>query len=146
MKLAQSFDKLQRFLSRQWTAGGRQGEFSYNEYEYLKTVEAAEQEDPDDHGNHGEGPHLSDVALEMQVRKASASVMVKKLEKRGLIERVQCRYDARAQHILLTTEGRRLLTKEQAIYERIAASLESHLNEKERQMLQQLLGKLCSKL
>ena len=146
MKLAQSFDKLQRFLNRQWTADGRRGELSYNEYEYLKMVEAVEHEDPDDHRDHGGGGHLSEIAQEMQVQKASASVMVKKLEKRGLTERVQCRYDARAQHILLTAEGRRLLAKEQVIYERIAASLESHLNEKDRRILQQLLGKLCSKL
>ncbi len=80
-----------------------------------------------DKDNHGQ--HLQDVVAAMGVRKASASAMVLKLEERGMVERVDCQYDARAQHILLTKEGRRLLTQGERIYEAVVSQLMSGLGD-----------------
>lgn len=157
MTLSLALDKLHRYLNRHWSA--EKGQLSYNEYDYLKTVEAAEQYDPDIHvdqhadhqggrdaetigAHHGHGAHLSALAADMQVQKASASVMVKKLEKVGWIERTPCRYDSRAQHILLTKAGRALLQEEAGRYDQIAAVLNRALTKAECQNLEQLLEKV----
>lgn len=100
-------------------SGERVG-LSYSEFEYLSAVDAQMQDAGDDDSH---GQHLTEIVATMGVQKASASAMVIKLEKRGLVERVPCQFDARAQHILLTADGEKLLAVGRTLYADIAADL-----------------------
>ncbi len=123
---------------------GDESRLTYNEYEYLRAVDTLDgntlSASPDDHAD---GHHVSEVASEMRVRKASASAMVQKLERRGFVHRVPCRYDARAQHIMLTDEGRALLAKAHAVYTRTAARMKKLLEPEQYRALERALAKVA---
>ncbi len=147
MRLSESLEHLQRTLVRSWES--RPGEYgepwpSYSEYEYLRAVDTLDGKGPvalsDDAGD---GHHISEIAAQMQVRKASASTMVQKLETRGLLLRVACRYDARAQHIMLTDEGRTLLSNGHEIYRRAAARIRKQLDREQYDALERALAKVA---
>ncbi|MCR9138045.1 MAG: MarR family winged helix-turn-helix transcriptional regulator [Alphaproteobacteria bacterium] len=123
MTPARSLEALHRRLQQAWSNAPAEIGLSYSEFEYLCAVEA--QENVENHGSDSHGQHLQDVVAAMGVQKASASAMVIKLEGRKLVKRVPCRFDARAQHILLTPQGRTLLAKGRTIYERAAAAQEA---------------------
>lgn len=150
MSFDQSLHCLHRHLSRLWTADRKPNQLqllSYNEYDYLKSLEKL---DGGQIRNFSEddakGTHLSELANEMQVRKASASIMVGKLEKRELIRRFPCKQDARAQHIVLTESGKAALLQEQEVYLQMAEKVETLLDEEEFQALEKTLSKLCQQL
>lgn len=125
MNLARLIELAHRQGHRQWAkAGGRLG-MTHSEYEYLRAIKDQEDEKTDK-DNHGQ--HLQDVVDEMGVRKASASAMVLKLEERGLVVRFPCQYDARAQHIMLTEQGQKLLLSGEEIYEAAAQALLAELS------------------
>ena len=90
---------------------------SHSEFDYLDVIhrEVERQRFADDHGR-----HLGDIVDGIGVTRASASAMIGKLETRGLVQRFQCRQDARAQHITLTEEGRRRLDAGRALYREVA--------------------------
>lgn len=126
MTLAQSLEALHRHLLQAWSNSSAEIGLSYSEFEYLCAVEA--QESVENHDDDSHGQHLQDVVAAMGVQKASASAMVIKLESRDLVERVPCRFDARAQHILITKEGRELLARGRNIYETAAAAFQARLD------------------
>lgn len=113
MDLAALLEDLHRLTHRHWVRKGLAAALSHSEFEYLRAIKDQEskQTDKDDHGQ-----HLQHVVGAMGVKKASASAMVVKLEERGLVRRIPCRLDARAQHILLTKAGETLLKQGEAIY------------------------------
>ncbi|WP_027259328.1 MULTISPECIES: MarR family winged helix-turn-helix transcriptional regulator [Leisingera] len=119
MTFAQLIELAHRHAHRHWARGGARIGLSHSEYEYLRAIKEQEikQTSKDDHGQ-----HLQDVVEDLGVRKASASAMVVKLTERGLVERVPCRYDARAQHILLTPQGREMLQTGEEMYQAAARS------------------------
>ena len=90
---------------------------SFSEFEYLSVIK--DEEDrmrvEDAHGQ-----HLQDIVAALGVAKPSASAMVGKLEGRGLVQRFQCKQDARAQHIVLTETGQALLATGLSVYEQLA--------------------------
>lgn len=156
MDLQTSLIRLQRILSQTWgkqTQDKQQDALSPSEFEYLYCVHLSESahvhKAPADDGEaeHDSSSHMSAIAAELQVQKSSASLMVNKLEKRGLIFRATCRYDARAQHILFTEQGRSLfLATQTRVYQSLAESFKQHLAADEYQELERLLGKACNKL
>ncbi len=88
------------------------------------------------------GHHLQDLVALLKVRKASASVAIAKLEKRGLICRFACQYDARAQHIVLTDKGKESLRAEEVVYEAATARIENLLTPEELSALKSCLSKI----
>lgn len=126
MKLARLIELAHRQAHRQWAKTGAKAGVSHSEYEYLRAIkeQEARKTDKNDHGQ-----HLQDVVDEMGVKKASASAMVVKLEERGLVERIPCQFDARAQHILLTKRGNNLLKQGESIYEAAAQALLSQTSD-----------------
>lgn len=149
MKLDLALLHMHRHFSRLWSSqerGALEFELTISEFDYLFTVALAEAyEGESDEKN--DRSHLSSLAAEMQVQKSSASVMAKKLESRGLIHRVQCRYDSRAQHILLTDSGRTHLEQMQhQIYSRLADSFKEQLNTKDYQKFEALMERLITNL
>jgi DNA-binding MarR family transcriptional regulator len=120
MNLARLIELFHRQAHRQWAAAGIQRGVTYSEYEYLRAIKDQEtnKTEQNDHGQ-----HLQDVVDEMGIRKASASAMVVKLEARGLVKRIPCQFDARAQHILLSEDGKQLLEVGEGVYQEAAQRL-----------------------
>jgi DNA-binding MarR family transcriptional regulator len=149
MNLENGLIKLQRMISRTWDVqefDSKENSLSYSEFEYMLCVHTAENSEFDPENiDHDDSTHLSALAAEMQVQKSSASLMVNKLEKRELIFRATCQYDARAQHILLTEKGRKLfLNIQSSVYKNLATSLKQRLDDEEYDNFEKILAKVFS--
>ena len=136
MTLARTLEDLHRLINRQWAQDSARLGISHSEFEYLRAIKSHESDGTclDEHGQ-----HLQDVVAALGIKKASASAMVAKLEKRGLVARIPCRYDARAQHILLTEKGLEALGLGEEIYKAAANTLRSQSGGKGFSMLAAVL-------
>ena len=131
--LDQNLEKIERFASKIWRTQVNEDpicQLSFNEYDYLKVIQASP-----------EPIRLTDLAIEMQVTKPSATTMVQRLERKGLVERQASLEDARSKLVILTKKAEIGLEEESKIYQVMAQTLESRLSEKESQLLNQLLDK-----
>ncbi|QFT10685.1 transcriptional regulator SlyA [Vibrio sp. THAF190c] len=131
--LNENLEKIERFASKIWRTQSKEdpiGQLSFNEYDYLKVIEAAK-----------EPIRLTDLAEEMQVTKPSATTMVQRLERKGLVERRPSPEDARSKLVVLTAKAETGLEEESKIYQVMANTLESQLSEQEIDQLNLLLNK-----
>nr|WP_275665662.1 MarR family transcriptional regulator [Vibrio sp. Isolate30] len=129
----ENLEKIERFASKIWRTQSKEdpiGQLSFNEYDYLKVIEAAK-----------EPIRLTDLAEEMQVTKPSATTMVQRLERKGLVERRPSPEDARSKLVVLTTKAETGLEEESKIYQVMAKTLENQLTEQEIEQLNLLLNK-----
>ncbi|MEF2521845.1 MarR family transcriptional regulator [Vibrio mimicus] len=128
-----NLEKMERFAAKVWRKYGKEdplAQLSFNEYDYLKVIQSS--------------PHairLTDLALALEVSKPSASNMLKKLERRGLVKRVQCEEDARSRLFELTQQAELHLASEARVYQILAQQVAQHLSPEEALMLDMLLGK-----
>lgn len=137
MMLEQALDRIERHLGKLWRAhepGEVLPQVSFNEYDYLKAVQSLET------------PRLSDVASVMCVSRPSASTMVAKLERRGLLKRVRSKNDGRVINIALTPEGSNLLSLDKNLYGQFADSIRARLSDEEVARLEDLLSRACQDL
>ena len=132
MKPSKLIERAHRHAHREWIKQGPKLGLTHSEFEYLSAIrdQEAMKADENDHGQ-----HLHDVVAEMGVKKASASAMVVKLEERGLVHRVPCQYDARAQHILLTPKGQDVLALGDQVYDAAAHALMSEWTDEQVEVL-----------
>ncbi|MFA0142756.1 MarR family transcriptional regulator [Vibrio kanaloae] len=131
--LNQNLEKIERFASKIWRTQVNEDpicQLSFNEYDYLKLIQASP-----------EPIRLTDLAIEMQVTKPSATTMVQRLERKGLVERKASLEDARSKLVVLTSKAEVGLEEESKIYQVMAQILESRLSEQESQQLNLLLNK-----
>ncbi|ULN63737.1 MarR family transcriptional regulator [Vibrio gigantis] len=131
--LNQNLEKIERFASKVWRTQVNEDpicQLSFNEYDYLKVIQASP-----------EPIRLTDLAIEMQVTKPSATTMVQRLERKGLVERKASLEDARSKLVVLTSKAELGLEEESKIYQVMAQILESRLSEQESKQLNLLLGK-----
>ena len=131
--LDQNLEKIERFASKIWRTQVNEDpicQLSFNEYDYLKVIQASL-----------EPIRLTDLAIEMQVTKPSATTMVQRLERKGLVERKASLEDARSKLVILTQKAEVGLEEESKIYQVMAQILESHLSEQESHQLNRLLNK-----
>ena len=131
--LDQNLEKIERFASKIWRTQVNEDpicQLSFNEYDYLKVIQASP-----------EPIRLTDLAIEMQVTKPSATTMVQRLERKGLVERQASIEDARSKLVILNKKAEIGLEEESKIYQVMAQTLESRLSEQESQLLNQLLNK-----
>ncbi|MEZ8720778.1 MarR family winged helix-turn-helix transcriptional regulator [Vibrio pomeroyi] len=131
--LNQNLEKIERFASKIWRTQVNEDpicQLSFNEYDYLKVIQAS----PDP-------IRLTDLAIEMQVTKPSATTMVQRLERKGLVERKASLEDARSKLVVLTNKAELGLEEESKIYQVMAQILESRLSEQESKQLNLLLDK-----
>ena len=129
----ENLEKIERFASKIWRTQSKEdpiGQLSFNEYDYLKVIEAAK-----------EPIRLTDLAEEMQVTKPSATTMVQRLERKGLVERRPSPEDARSKLVVLTAKAETGLEEESKIYQVMAKTLENQLTEQEIEQLNLLLNK-----
>ena len=122
-------EQVHRFLTLEWAKASAEGH-SFNEFSYLRAIGLVEDEQTAktkaglvDANKKQLGPRLSDLADMLAVRRASASTMLAKLEKEGLVERRTSRLDARAQHFSLTDDGREAVKQGIALYKKFAGQL-----------------------
>jgi DNA-binding MarR family transcriptional regulator len=125
MTIARILEEMHRTVHREWMRSGAPLEVSHSEFEYLRAIKGQEVQRLDATAHHGQ--HLHNIVTEMGVSKASASTMVMKLEKRGLVDRIPCQFDARAQHILVSAKGSAMLAAGETIYARAAEILYQRL-------------------
>ncbi|MGR5093429.1 MarR family winged helix-turn-helix transcriptional regulator [Vibrio maritimus] len=133
MSIEVNLEKMERLTAKVWRSYCKEdplSHLSFNEYDYLKTVQASL-----------EPIRLTDLAKELEVSKPSATNMVKRLEKKGLVERLPCPEDARAKRVILTEKARIPLASETEIYGAVAEKLKVNLSESEFTSLNQLLTK-----
>lgn len=131
--LDQNLEKIERFASKIWRTQVNEDpicQLSFNEYDYLKVIQASL-----------EPIRLTDLAIEMLVTKPSATTMVQRLERKGLVERKASLEDARSKLVVLTSKAEVGLEEESKIYQVMAQILESRLSEQESQQLNLLLNK-----
>ena len=131
--LNQNLEKIERFASKIWRTQVNEEpicQLSFNEYDYLKVIQASP-----------EPIRLTDLAIEMQVTKPSATTMVQRLERKGLVERKASLEDARSKLVVLTNKAEVGLEEESKIYQVMAQILKSRLSEQESQQLNLLLNK-----
>ncbi|MBE8567061.1 MarR family transcriptional regulator [Vibrio sp. OPT20] len=129
----QNLEKIERFASKIWRTQVNEDpicQLSFNEYDYLKVIQASL-----------EPIRLTDLAIEMQVTKPSATTMVQRLERKGLVERKASLEDARSKLVILTQKAEVGLEEESKIYQVMAQVLESRLSEQESHQLNLLLNK-----
>ncbi|ENM5914495.1 MarR family transcriptional regulator [Vibrio mimicus] len=128
-----NLEKMERFGAKVWRKYGKEdplAQLSFNEYDYLKVIQSSPQ-----------AIRLTDLALALEVSKPSASNMLKKLERRGLVKRVQCEEDARSRLFELTDQAELHLASEARVYQILAQQVAQHLSPEEALMLDMLLGK-----
>lgn len=133
MTLENSLMELERFSSKAWRIHAKQdslSNLSFNEYDYLRVIE-----------EHLQGIRITDLAQEMKVTKPSASNMVARLQKKGLVSRISCNEDGRSKRVILTEQVIKDLSLEQVVYRSIAESMSSKLTQTESSQLIRLLEK-----
>jgi len=136
-----TFIDLHQFLSDIWNTA-TDLHLSHNEFEYLYAIHKAEQSTINEL-SHNNSSHLSSLASTMSIKKSSASIMLNKLEKKGFIKRIDCRYDSRAQHILLSEKGRNaFFSTLNKINQHINQHISSELNESETNIFHSVIEKL----
>nr|WP_216604306.1 MULTISPECIES: MarR family transcriptional regulator [Vibrio] len=124
---------LERFCAKAWRVYAKEdplSHLSFNEFDYLRVIQL-----------HPEGVRITDLAEELQVTKPSASNMVVRLEKKGLVRRIACNEDARSKRVLLTEEVIAEMSLEQVVYKDISEQLMRKLDKQEAQQLKALLDK-----
>ncbi|MGF1697650.1 MarR family transcriptional regulator [Vibrio kyushuensis] len=131
--LSDNLEKIERFASKIWRVQSKAdpiGQLSFNEYDYLKVIQSSK-----------EAIRLTDLASEMQVSKPSATNMVKRLERKDLVQRLSCPEDARSKRVILTEKAIVGLEDESRVYEVMAQKLELNLSNEQVEQLNSLLKK-----
>lgn len=88
------------------------------------------------------GSRLTDLAVEAQMSKQSAGVMVDQLERLGYVRRVPDPTDGRARLIVLEERGRRAVEAANVTLEEILSEWEAYLGTRNFTLLHQILDQL----
>lgn len=136
MSLEVSLVELERYCSKAWRVYAKEdplASLSFNEFDYLRVIQA-----------YSDGLRITDLAEEMKVTKPSASNMVVRLEKKGLVQRIACPEDARAKKVVLTEGAIQSMSLELVVYQEVAHAMSSNLSPQEAEQLVALLKKSLS--
>ncbi|PSJ48170.1 MarR family transcriptional regulator [Zobellella endophytica] len=137
--MTDSLKQLEWFIWHRWREHSRQSgsmELTSSELEYLYALMSAQ----------GPGLRLTELAALMQVSKASASTMARKLDRQGYLRREACPEDARASRLLPTDKALYLQKEETSVYRETATAMGRALSEEELAQLERLLAKACRAL
>lgn len=89
---------------------------------------------------------MSEIAKHFSIELPSATSLVNKLHKMGLIERQQEKDDRRKICIVLTEKGVELLKEAKRIRQQNIEKVLSYLSQEEKQELEKMLEKICKSL
>ncbi len=123
-----------RSLRRGWFAALEPWDLSPHEFRALRVI-----------GTESDGrPRLGAVAKALRIAPRSATEVVDRLEKRGLVDRVADDVDRRAVCVRLTETGRQLLDEMSAARDARAVGFFAPLDEHDRAELSRILDKLTA--
>lgn len=88
-----------------------------------------------------ENPTLSELAVKLQITKASTSVMLDRIEEHGFLYKVKSDSDRRSAHVHLTEKGDKAAHLHEDMHKRFAKLLTQHLTDSEKDILVVLLNK-----
>lgn len=86
-------------------------------------------------------PSITELAKNMDIAKASMSVMVDRLEKNGYVLKVSSDSDRRSAHIHLTESGEKAAALHIDLHKHISGLLTQDMTDSEKQILEVLLSK-----
>lgn len=135
MSIEESLEELELYLWRKWreqhTSNSHGTDLTLSELDYLNYIGQAD------------SIRLTDLALGLGVSKASASVMVTKLENRGFICRKTDAHDGRVFQFTLAPTGLKIKADELHIYQSATTRLSRHMSSINYLLLEQLLAEAC---
>lgn len=123
-----------RALRRRWFAALEPWVLSPHEFRALRVI----------HRESDGRPRLGDVAKALRIAPRSATEVVDRLQKRGLVERVADGADRRAVCVRLTATGLELLAEMSAARDAQAADFFGPLDDRDRAELSRILDKLTA--
>lgn len=91
-------------------------------------------------------PNLSELAIKMNIAKASISVMVERLENNEYLYKVVSDSDRRTAHLHLTEKGEKAALLHSEVHQRISVLLTNDMTESEKEILIVLLNKSINSL
>ena len=91
--------------------------------------------------NEIQNPTLSELSQKLQISKASASVMLDRLEENGYLYKIQSDSDKRSAHVHLSEKGKEAALLHSKVHLQIMQQLTKELTESEKAILVVLLNK-----
>lgn len=91
-------------------------------------------------------PSLTELARELKLTKATVSVLVDNLTKKGYIKRIKSQTDKRVHHLYIDKKGKKISAIHKIAYEKMAEKISSGLSETETAILTDLLKKIVKKM
>lgn len=86
-----------------------------------------------------DGQSQTDIAKNLNIKPATVTVMLNRMEKSGLLERRQDPEDQRVSRVYITEEGRNMYEKVRVIWDQIDSECFGNLTETEQDILRGLL-------
>ncbi|SCJ44005.1 transcriptional regulator Hpr [uncultured Clostridium sp.] len=87
-------------------------------------------------GKYGEeGCTISDLAQELQITLPSVTVAIKKLERKGYVQKIKSEQDARRVHVVPTRAGRRMNAVHRYFHEQMVRAFIREISEEEKPTL-----------
>lgn len=96
--------------------------------------------------NKKEGRSQKELADMLRIAPATLTVMLRRMEKAGLVERKQDEKDQRILRVYLTEKGRVMTKKAKGVIREIEKDCFGNFNEEEKEKLQELLNKMRANL
>jgi DNA-binding MarR family transcriptional regulator len=93
-----------------------------------------------------QNPSLSELAEQMNIAKASISVMIDRMEKNDFIRKIASDSDRRSAHIHLTPKGAKAAELHTEVHRKIAQLLTADMTDSEKEILIVLLNKSVKSL
>lgn len=96
--------------------------------------------------NSNELPSQAEIAAHFEISAAAVALSLKKLEKRGLITRVQDSADSRVNHIVISERGLELMRQNKLLFDENDRIMFSGVSEEERLVFNRVLDRLAENL
>lgn len=109
--------------------------FSNNDYYYLLVIHSLQK------------PNFTQIADKLSLTKPAVSVIIRKLQNLGLVEKVQSEEDKRVYYVELTKKGDSILQGDQAVYQWVSDMITDIAeDEKEVLIMERIFTKLVERL
>ena len=109
--------------------------FSNNDYYYLLVIHSLQK------------PNFTQIADKLSLTKPAVSVIIRKLQNLGLVNKMQSEEDKRVYYVELTKKGDSILQGDQAVYQWVSDMIADIAeDEKELQVMERIFTKLVERL
>ena len=109
--------------------------FSNNDYYYLLVIHSLQK------------PNFTQIADKLSLTKPAVSVIIRKLQNLGLVNKMQSEEDKRVYYVEMTKKGDSILQGDQAVYQWVSDMIADIAeDEKELQVMERIFTKLVERL